>query len=164
MNLPSLLRNFLAFALLACSSTTCLATDLSGTWSGTWNSNRTRHKGPLTAQFVKQDANHYAVHFTGRFFKIFPFQYSVVLEVIEDGDMVKLAGSHFLGKMFGTFCYSATADDCHFTASYTSKKDYGCFRLTRCARGVVRKQLLRMTARAILSSKSPPAGGGPNSR
>jgi hypothetical protein len=72
------------------------------------------------------------MNFSGRFFKILPFKYSVTLRVIEDGgDGVILAGSSWLGRMFGTFCYRAEADACRFEARYTSKKDNGVFRLER---------------------------------
>jgi hypothetical protein len=52
--------------------------------------------------------------------------------VIEDrGDQVTLSGSHYLGRMFGTFTYTATATDCNFTANYSSCKDNGVFKLSR---------------------------------
>jgi hypothetical protein len=59
------------------------------------------------------------------------FRYSVTLDVVEDhGERVVLAGSSFLGRLFGTFTYRATADACHFTADYRSQKDAGEFRLS----------------------------------
>lgn len=108
------------------------AVDLSGSWSGTWSSTSTGHSGPLRATFTPCGEGRYSVDFAGRFFKILPFRYSVVLQVVEDtGDEVTLAGSSFLGRLFGTFTYRATADACHFTADYRSKKDCGMFRLRR---------------------------------
>lgn len=120
----------LAMALGNCEA--LLATDLSGCWSGTWQSCVSGHKGPLHAQFVRIDENHYEVFFNGRFFKIFPFKYSVVMTAVEKDGVVYLSGSKYLGKMFGTFSFSAAANDCHFNASYTSCKDNGEFKLTRC--------------------------------
>ena len=105
--------------------------DLSGTWQGTWTSCKSGHKGPMKAKFCRLKNGDYRVNFRGRFFKIFPFRYSVVLKVVEEGDVVKLSGSSYLGRMFGTFCYSATADACQFRADYTSKKDHGVFSLKR---------------------------------
>ena len=117
---------------LAVAATPAGATDLSGCWSGSWQSCTTGHKGPLFATFQKCGADAYRVEFLGRFFKIFPFRYSVVLSVVEDtGDAVTLAGSSFLGRLFGTFTYRATADACHFNAGYRSKKDSGSFRLQK---------------------------------
>lgn len=108
------------------------AVDLSGSWSGTWESCTTGHAGPLRAEFTRCGATHYRVDFRGRFFRILPFRYSVTLDVVEDcGDRLVLAGSSFLGRLFGTFTYRATADDCRFTADYRSGKDSGEFRLTR---------------------------------
>jgi hypothetical protein len=51
--------------------------------------------------------------------------------VVEEGDTVRLKGSSYLGRMFGTFCYSASADACQFRADYTSKKDRGVFSLKK---------------------------------
>lgn len=119
----------LAWGLLTGSAA---AVDLSGHWSGTWKSCSTGHQGPLSACFTPCGDGAYRAEFTGRFFKVFPFRYSVVLRVVEDaGDSVTLAGSSFLGRLFGTFTYRATADGCRFDASYASKKDVGLFRMTR---------------------------------
>lgn len=108
------------------------AADLSGCWSGSWQSCTTGHKGPLRAEFTRCGADAYRVTFSGRFFKIIPFTYTVTLDVVsEDAAGVVLAGRSYLGRMFGTFSYRATADDCRFTADYSSKKDSGVFRLTR---------------------------------
>lgn len=111
---------------------TAAAVDLSGSWSGSWESCTTGHAGPLRAEFTRCGPTQYRVGFTGRFFRILPFRYSVTLDVVEDhGDRVVLAGSSFLGRLFGTFTYRATADACQFTADYRSKKDSGEFRLSR---------------------------------
>ena len=68
----------------------------------------------------------------GRFFRILPFRYNVVLRVVDvHGDTVTLAGSSYLGRLFGTFHYRATADGCSFHATYTSCKDRGEFCLQR---------------------------------
>ncbi|MFM8890678.1 MAG: hypothetical protein ACKOTB_03470 [Planctomycetia bacterium] len=111
------------------------ATDLSGRWVGSWESGTSGHKGPLFATFTRCGEGEYRVKFTGRFLKVVPFRYSVTLTVVEDhGDSVTLAGSSYLGRLFGTFSYQATADGCSFRADYSSAKDSGTFRLTRAAR------------------------------
>jgi len=111
----------------------CSAADLSGYWEGRWQSCQTRHNGVLRATFCRLNATQYRVDFSGRFFKILPFRYSVVLNVVEDrGDVVRLQGSSYLGKRFGTFYYDATVTGCTFNASYTSCKDDGWFRMTKC--------------------------------
>ena len=123
---------FNALLVVALAASPAAAVDLSGSWSGCWQSTSTGHSGPLRATFTPCGADRYAVEFSGRFFKILPFRYSVTLRVVEDrGDRVTLAGSSFLGRLFGTFCYRADATDCHFEARYSSKKDAGVFRLER---------------------------------
>lgn len=121
------------FTLVAATgSHAAMATDLSGCWRGSWTSCSTGHHGPLEASFARCDETHYAVEFRGRFFRFIPFRYSVTLEVVEDrGDEVVLAGSSFLGRLFGTFTYRAEADGCAFHATYHSKKDSGTFDLRR---------------------------------
>ena len=128
----SLLAPALIVALSLLPAGSATAVDLSGSWSGSWESCSTGHAGPLRAEFTRSSATQYRVDFAGRFFKILPFRYSVTLDVVEDhGDHVVLAGSSFLGRLFGTFTYHATADGCRFTADYRSKKDVGEFRLMR---------------------------------
>ena len=111
------------------------AADLSGGWSGQWDSVTTGHTGPLRATFSRLSDSQYQVDFRGRFFKVIPFHYSVVLNAIEEGDTVRLSGDSYLGRRYGWFHYeAAVVGDC-FTASYTSCKDTGEFRLTRCCGG-----------------------------
>lgn len=107
-------------------------TDLGGSWVGSWKSCSTGHAGPLRATFTRCGDTQYHVKFSGRFLKVVPFRYTVMLEVVEDrGDSVVLAGSSYLGRLFGTFAYTATADGRSFVAEYTSAKDRGQFRLER---------------------------------
>jgi hypothetical protein len=109
------------------------ASDLSGSWSGRWLSCKSGHNGPLNGTFCRLSATSYEVNFRGRFFKVFPFRYSVVLNVVEEyGDYTRLRGSSYLGRMFGTFYYDATVQGNCFTATYTSCKDNGRFTMTRC--------------------------------
>ncbi len=126
-----------AFALILSLAVTSAASaiDLTGYWSGDWKSCTSGHKGPLSAQFCKVDACHYEVRFKGRFFKVFPFRYSVTLQIVEETpDHVVLSGSQSLGRLFGTFTYSATVTDKCFLATYTSCKDDGQFRMERCTK------------------------------
>lgn len=111
------------------------AVDLSGSWCGTWSSTTTGHAGPLRAEFTRCGDDRWRVDFSGRFFKVFPFRYSVTLAVVEDrgGDVV-LAGNSWLGRLFGTFTYRAEATACSFEACYASRKDRGVFRLERADR------------------------------
>jgi len=109
----------------------CEATDLSGCWSGTWESCATPRRGPVNAEFVRLDANRYEVFFSGRFFKVMPFRYSVVMTASEQNGVVQLSGSKYLGRLAGTFSFNAAATDCQFNANYSSCKDNGKFTLCR---------------------------------
>ncbi len=123
--------------LLACGgASSAQAQDLTGRWDGSWQSCKTPHKGPLHGNFCRVDANHYRVDFHGRFFKVFPFRYSVTLAVVsEQPGRVVLAGSSNLGRMFGTFHYHAVVTGNCFVAQYTSCKDNGQFVLQRACGG-----------------------------
>lgn len=110
-------------------------TDLSGHWSGTWLSHKDGHDGPISGDFRKMDDDHYCVHFRGRFWGLFPFEYDVVMTVTErKDDALTLSGSKDLGFLFGTFSYTARVTDTCFVASYCSEHDHGEFRMTRCTR------------------------------
>ena len=122
-------------ALVLPATTTALATDLTGCWVGSWESCTSGHAGPLRGTFTRCGETEYRVTFTGRFLKVIPFRYTVTLTVVEDrGDELVLAGTSYLGRLFGTFSYRATATDGRFTADYSSKKDDGTFRMTRSSR------------------------------
>jgi hypothetical protein len=91
------------------------------------------HHGPLSATFCRIDDTHYEVRFRGRFLKVVPFRYNVVLEVTGySGDKVLLSGASNLGPILGTFSYSAEATDTQFVASFCACKDHGVFSMTRC--------------------------------
>jgi hypothetical protein len=71
------------------------------------------------------------VHFGGRFLGIVPFKYSVTMAAEERDGVVHLSGSQYLGRMFGTFSFTATATESCFTADYSSCEDHGRFELSR---------------------------------
>ena len=110
---------------------TAQAEDLSGWWTGHWESCTTGHRGPLRGHFCRQADGSYQVRFSGRFFKIVPFRYTTTLDVVSEGDTVVLSGDSYLGRLMGTFHYRATASGGHFQASYSSRKDHGLFVLQR---------------------------------
>jgi len=126
---------FLVMGLTICSLGNAQEKDakpnLSGSWSGNWISDGSGHKGPMKAVFRSVGTDSYEVTFSGRFFKVIPFRYKVTLMVTgKDGDKLILTGSQkLLG--FGTFEYSALADNGSFMANYSSKKDNGRFELYR---------------------------------
>ena len=86
----------------------------------------------MKATFCKIDDTHYQANFRGRFWKVVPFRYSIVLTVVEDdGDVVHLQGSTYLGRIMGTFSYDATATANSFSATYSAARDYGTWVLSR---------------------------------
>ena len=128
-----MLRLVLALGLTSCFASSTSATDLSGHWSGQWISCTSGHKGPLQADFCKICETKYRVTFTGRFFVVFPFRYQVTLNVVsDDGEHVTLSGTSYLGRIYGTFRYNATATCTDFVSRYDSCKDDGKFVLHRC--------------------------------
>lgn len=88
----------LSFLGLLGTNNTIRAADLSGNWTGTWESTTSGHHGPLKATFCAIDETHCRVQFRGRFFKVIPFRFNVVLEVTgQEGDKALLAGEAKLG-------------------------------------------------------------------
>ena len=104
------------------------AADLSGAWKGTWANSNNRHTGPLRGRFTALNDSQYRVIFRGRFFGVLPFRYSVVLDADEQEDgSIRLHGSTFVSRRYGTFEYDATVRDGHFESTYTSSKFQGTF-------------------------------------
>lgn len=123
-----------AVCALAGAAREAQAVDISGCWDGCWSSDYNGHHGPLKATIVRLDAQSYAVQFRGRFFKVIPFVYAVVLDVVaEDDASITLAGSHSLGRKFGTFSYTATVTAEDFNARFNAGKDHGCFSMKKVA-------------------------------
>jgi hypothetical protein len=107
------------------------AVDLSGKWCGSWKSCKDGHTGPLNATFCKIDESCYQVRFSGRFFAVIPFRYTVNLNVTGQSEgQVLLSGSSNL-PLVGTYRYTAVATDKEFRAEYSSRNDYGQFNLCR---------------------------------
>jgi len=122
-----------ALFAVAATASTAAAVDLTGHWSGQWISFTSGHEGPLQADFCRIDDCRYRVTFRGRFCAIIPFRYQVTLRVVsDDGENVTLSGSSYLGRIYGTFTYRATATATNFVSRYDSCRDDGKFVLRRC--------------------------------
>jgi hypothetical protein len=116
------------------SETVCVP-DLTGEWSGYWESDVNGHTGPIRARVERLDACHYRVVFCGRFWRVCPFRYTTTLRITGYGPgYVCLGGSHRLGPVFGTFSYNARATQTHFVSRYCAEDDHGTFVMTRCCR------------------------------
>jgi hypothetical protein len=129
---PFVIACCLAISGLPASAEAAHAVDLSGCWEGRWQSCATGHNGPIKATLVRINDTQYEARFRGRFFKVIPFRYSIVLNVAEDGDVARLQGSSYLGRLAGgTYSYDAEATESKFTLNYSSCKDHGQFVLCR---------------------------------
>jgi hypothetical protein len=118
--------------LLAAATASAQPPDLTGKWSGRWESAKNGHTGPLHARFTKLSDEQYRVRFRGRFAVVIPFCYSMKMNVVGvECDRLVLGGSHRLGPVFGTFHYSGTATHTHFDATFSATSDIGKFVLTR---------------------------------
>lgn len=131
-------RGLLAAAVLLLANSVVVAQqplavpDLTGNWSGHWESCKNGRHGPLSARFCKTDDGHYEVVFHGRFFKVVPFRYATTLTIVGyEGDRVFLSASKRLGPVLGSFSMDADATASEFTARFTSRDDHGLFVLRR---------------------------------
>lgn len=116
------------------AQTVCVP-DLTGEWSGYWESDVNGHTGPIRARFERLDACHYRVVFCGRFWMVCPFRYTTTLRITGYGPgYVCLGGSHRLGPIFGTFSFNARATQTQFVSRYCAEDDHGKFVMTRCCR------------------------------
>ena len=124
-----------AVAVLVLSSSQLQAAeklDLSGKWSGSWRSEISDHTGPLKAKFEVLDDSKVQARFSGRFFKVIPFRFNVLLEIVETKDgVVTLKGKEDLGRTLGTYTYNATYSKGKFVAKYSTDKDKGVFEVSR---------------------------------
>ena len=126
--------SFVVVCLLAGLATGARAAepaDLSGRWHGAWLSCQTGHHGRLSARFCKIDDTCYRVIFTGSFWVVIPFRFTVNLAASDQPDgTVVLSGSPRL-PFFGTFDFAAVATDHDFQATYSTSRDHGQFTLHR---------------------------------
>jgi hypothetical protein len=123
---------FAVLLLLLFASASFAQTPLVGTWpSGSWHADDSRHHGPLHATFTSINDSQVQAHFGGRFAKVIPFRYNVVLNVTgTDGTNTYLTGSSHL-PIFGTFHYNAVATPTTFEAHYSHRRYTGVFLLQR---------------------------------
>lgn len=107
--------------------------DISGCWNcGSWHSCCTGHKGNLRAVIRRCDASHYECTFSGTFFKVIPFRYTVTLQVTRvEAGVVYFRASRNIPLFGGSFNCSGYATACKFHANYCSPKDRGTFTMSR---------------------------------
>jgi len=106
--------------------------DLTGNWTGNWESEISGHEGPLKAKFSVSGETKVQARFTGRFFKVVPFRFNVTLDVVSQQDGVtKLQGKQNLGRALGVYHYEVTYNGNEFIANYKTDKDKGVFKVSK---------------------------------
>ena len=106
--------------------------NLSGNWSGNWQSEISGHQGALKAKFTVMDETKVQARFSGRFFKVVPFKFNVTLDVVSQKDGVtKLQGKQDLGRALGIYHYDVTYKGDEFIANYKTDKDKGVFTVSK---------------------------------
>ena len=130
-HLKSVMIAMFVACALCLANESAVAQDLSGNWRGNWQSYTNSHRGRLSAKFYRLDACHVQAKFRGTFFKVIPFRYKAVLNVVnEQPGMIQLSGSKRL-PLSGTFSYDATISGNQFEATYSSKRDRGVWSMRR---------------------------------
>lgn len=120
-----------ATVLVVLVAQSSFAQGLDGRWGGGWQSNNTGHKGRLSAQFNRIDSTHVKAKFRGTFFKVIPFCYRPVLDIVyEEPGLMVLQGNRRI-PLGGNFEYNATISGNQFSATYRSRRDHGVWQLQR---------------------------------
>lgn len=101
-------------------------------WHGNWHSQRSGHRGKLSATFRRINDHQVRANFRGTFAKVIPFRYPARLNIVhEEPGLVILNGSKRLGPIMGEFRYEAIITPRHFSSTYRSKRDWGNWTLSR---------------------------------
>lgn len=104
---------------------------LCGSWSGSWVSCQTGHRGRLSATFCRTGPNQVQANFRGTFAKIIPFRYRPTLTIVhEEPGLVILEGCQRI-PLGGSFQYRATVTPGQFRATYQSRRDQGQWNMQR---------------------------------
>lgn len=121
----------IAIALVVLLAQSSFAQGLEGRWRGGWQSCTNGHKGRMSAQFRRIDSTQVQAKFKGTFFKVIPFRYRPVLDIVyEEPGLIVLQGNKRL-PLGGNFEYNATISGNQFSATYRSKRDNGVWQLQR---------------------------------
>ncbi len=113
--------------------------DLSGAWTGAWNSEGTSHQGKLRAIATKTRADGKVDHYTFRYHATWASVLSGQYKTEHIATPTRLgyhtlSGQHDMGAVFGgIYQYGGQASPTDFQATYRSKVDHGSFNLKRPA-------------------------------
>ncbi len=135
MSMRPIIVNFLFLATLFIWTGQCdraLGQDLSGNWTGRWQSSTNNHGGPMQATFVQQCGDELQVKFRGRFAKVIPFRYRARLKIVyQEPGLTIVGGSKKIGPFSGGYTYSGQISDGCFTGSYSSRRYQGGWAISR---------------------------------
>lgn len=104
---------------------------LAGRWEGGWLSEVNGHQGKLRCIVTKTNELEYQARFRATYQVILHFTYTVPLRAERDGASLTFGGEADLGLAGGLYHYAGRADGSNFTATYTSQRDHGTFRMSR---------------------------------
>jgi hypothetical protein len=106
--------------------------ELSGNWTGRWQSSTNNHGGKMNATFVQQSGDQLQVKFRGSFAKVIPFRYRAKLNVVyQEPGLTIVGGSKKLGPLMGDFSYSGQISNGCFTGTYSSRRYNGSWVTSR---------------------------------
>ncbi len=107
---------------------------ITGVWQGTWQSEKSDHKGGLRAIVTQTTPNIYHVRYRATFGPgdALTFEYSVDFPVQHQGDDYQFSGSADLGwAAGGIYQYQGHASSTDFFSTYKSADDSGTYTLKR---------------------------------
>lgn len=103
-----------------------------GAWEGRWISAMNGHNGKLRCIMTQTGDNHYDARFRAKYKRILSFEYTVPLQVVQEGNSFRFEGSADLGKLAGgLYTYKGAASSNTFFSTYDSKYDHGKFDMRR---------------------------------
>ena len=104
-----------------------------GCWGGSWISDVSGHNGRLRCIITPgEETREYRAFYKATYKRILTFAYAVPMQTVSTNGSYRLSGAHDLGALAGgVYSYEATIKGDHFTATYTSRWDYGEFRMER---------------------------------
>ena len=119
------------FVVLTFLGQSASAQDISGDWSGNWQSAANNHTGKISATFCQSSNDTMRARFRGTFAKVIPFRYSTDLKIASQSPgLTVLAGSRRL-PLGGEFSYYVTVTDQCFHGTFASKRNRGTFIMSK---------------------------------
>jgi hypothetical protein len=108
------------------------ATDITGRWEGTWQSDVDNHSGGLRGLITQTGKDTYHARYAATYGGILHFNYEMDLTGQQTFDWITFQGSADLGALAGgTYHYEGHATSERFFATYRSADDHGEFNMKR---------------------------------